>query len=204
MTEPGSKIIDEIEYSQVLAIKKTSRIESDLKVEPEKVDTIPIEPEPLLILGDKLEIVIQPEKILVSSNQLEETEVLEPNPIEASLEIVEFMKDLEEEINLIIAKGLERDIVKGSPIWNEIFHDPHPFRDSQSTMDLVPIDPTSTCTMVRTCLPFIVLKHRSLLNHVYPKDFHAIVHVLKFWREYLLLLENLLYPYPSTFKFYNS
>ena len=32
VTEPGSKIIDEIEGSQVLAIKETPRIESDLKV----------------------------------------------------------------------------------------------------------------------------------------------------------------------------
>ena len=41
VTEPGSKIIDEIEIegSQVLAIKETPRIESDLKVELEKVET---------------------------------------------------------------------------------------------------------------------------------------------------------------------
>ena len=100
------------------------------------------------------------------ATEYKEDKVQEQNPIEQSLEVVEFIKEFEQDINLIIAKGLERDIVEGSPIWTDIFHDPYPFRDSQSTMDLVPIDPPSTCTMVRTCLPFISLKHRSLMNHV--------------------------------------
>ena len=78
-----------------------------------------------------------------------------------------------------------------------------PSRDIQSTLELVPVDHPSAKHVVRTSIPLIPLKHRCPLNHAYPKEFYATIHILKFWRGYLLPLRKFLYSYHRTFRFYN-
>ena len=61
------------------------------------------------------------EKELIEDLEDEATEykkdkVEEWNPVEQSLEVVEFIKDFEQDINLIIAKGLELDLFEESSI----------------------------------------------------------------------------------------
>ena len=51
--------------------------------------------------------------------EYKEDKVQEQNPIEQSLEVVEFIKDFEQDINLIIAKGLEHDLFEESSIWTK-------------------------------------------------------------------------------------
>ena len=70
-----------------------------------------------------------------------------------------------------------------------------PSRDIQPTLGLVPVDHPSAKHVVRISISLILLKPRSLLNHAYPKKFYAIIHVLKFWRGYLLPLGQSEYRY---------
>ena len=68
------------------------------------------------------------EKELIKDLEDEATEykkdkVQEWNPIEKSLEVVEFIKDFDHDINLIIAKGLELDLFEESSIWTKKSHD---------------------------------------------------------------------------------
>ena len=57
------------------------------------------------------------------ATKYKEDKVQERNPIEQSLEVVEFIKDFEQDINLIITKGLELDLFEESSIWTKKSHD---------------------------------------------------------------------------------
>ena len=94
------------------------------------------------------------------SPELSIMEVQEPIPKEQSQEVDIILEDFP------------------SKLLNDLPGDLPPVMDSQPTLELVPVNHSSAKHVVRTSTQLISLKHRSMLNHVYPKDFHATIHIL--------------------------